>query len=648
VLLVSITAIITNAQNTYYADTCAYVDVNDCVNGSGANTCHLGTPTGPQNTHTAVNGDVVIMPTCTNTSPNALVGNTWGDGTTANVQRLVIHAGITLKGQDNPGGSQGGANQTIIIQNNYSGGASGGPFPPIQVADTVTAAWRICCFTIRANQQNGPLSLGLINIGNSGSHAFRIDHMELDTDQFSAPGIIGDDGSSNCDNLRRWEGMALGGDSYGVVDHNLYQTCRRRIIFRTGTTFADFSQTFSHANKSWSVGESLGMPGFPANTYQPGTDANACGGTQIIGCQAAIVIEDNTVTQLATNTGSNAIGCEQGARCVSRFNNLQCCIGQHGLEQDNTQGNRQHEAYGNTVTLPSTNRGGATNAVGFANRGGIALYFENILTNSSLYSFGLAVSIDDTRYNGSTAPSGEWFNPWGPCNGSTSFTTSSGVVTTLNSTWDYSIGFPGTNPAPTPCMNQVGRGKGNLISLTGCPTCSAAGWPSELLVGSYYWGNNLNGTIDTGAYGSNGGTLGSPLQIKQNIDYYTGVGGGGTGTGATGVGMGPLASIPASCTITTSQDNQSSFTAYWATDQGNWNHSNKTFPDGTSQGILYKCGTSNLGSSPVCVAASGGHFWCQWYEPFTYPHPLVGSSNNISPAKTMFAGTLPNGKLGKQ
>jgi hypothetical protein len=631
----------------------------------------LGTPTGTQATHTAVDGDTVIMPTCTNLTPVSTTGNTWGDGASTSgpgLQRLVINAGITLMGQDTPGGNVNcltpiacsvpspiGNNQTVIIHNNASG-AGIDPFVLIQIADSVTAPWRICCFTIRANQQNGPLAHGLINIGNSGSHAGRIDHMEIDTDQWSAPGTLGDDGTANCDNLRRWEGMALGGDTYMVADHNLYRTCRRRMVFGTGTTFADFAQTFSHANKSWSTGESLGMPGFPANDYQPPGDATSCGGTTGLGCQGGIVIEDNTVVQLATNTGSNAIGCEQGARCISRFNNLQCCIGQHGLEQDNTQGNRQHEAYGNTLTLPTTNRQGATNAVAFSNRAGIAIYFENSVTNSSLYVFNPAdgvVGIDDTRYNGSTAAGNEWFNPWGPCNGSSSFTTSNGTATTLknggvNSAWDYIVGFPGTNTGPKPCMNQVGRGQGNLIAYTGnaptgCPNCTSAVWPNEALIGSFYFANNFNGSIDpSGAYGSNGGTLGSPIQIVQNVDYFTGIVGGGAGTGATGVGVGLLSAIPATCTVSTSQDGQNAGVGYWATDKGNWNTSGKTLPDGTTQGVLYKCFTTAtkpgqpLGYS--CISASP-NWWCVWYEPFTYPHPLVTAQiAPVAPQPKVFMG----------
>ena len=47
---------------TYYANSCSYADLNDCINGSGAKTCHAGSQTGSQATHTAVDGDTINIP----------------------------------------------------------------------------------------------------------------------------------------------------------------------------------------------------------------------------------------------------------------------------------------------------------------------------------------------------------------------------------------------------------------------------------------------------------------------------------------------------------------------------------------------------------------------------------------------------------
>src|SRR2546430_3917 len=52
-------------STTHTAASCSYADVSDCINGSGANTCH--SPGGGTGTHKAINGDTIKIPagTCT-------------------------------------------------------------------------------------------------------------------------------------------------------------------------------------------------------------------------------------------------------------------------------------------------------------------------------------------------------------------------------------------------------------------------------------------------------------------------------------------------------------------------------------------------------------------------------------------------------
>ena len=83
--------------------------------------------------------------------------------------------------------------------------------------------------------------------------------------------------------------------------------------------------------------------------------------------------------------------------------------------------------------------------------------------------------------------------------------------------------------------------------------------------------------------------------------------------GTSGVGKGVLASRPATCT---------EGTAYWATDQGDWNSEG-------NDGVLYICGSSNWTDATT-------------YEPYDYPHPLRGETVSEPTAKgTTFIGCFP-------
>ena len=64
--------------------------------------------------------------------------------------------------------------------------------------------------------------------------------------------------------------------------------------------------------------------------------------------------------------------------------------------------------------------------------------------------------------------------------------------------------------------------------------------------------------------------------------------------GSTGIGVGTLANIPGTCTTNV---------GYWATDQGTWNTTG-------DDGVFYRCTSTDT--------------WTSYYEPLTYPHPLIG------------------------
>jgi hypothetical protein len=145
------------------------------------------------------------------------------------------------------------------------------------------------------------------------------------------------------------------------------------------------------------------------------------------------------------------------------------------------------------------------------------------------------------------------------------------------------------------CLDQVGAGTGALIS-GGYPSTVAGG--HQALEPVYIW-NNLR-DADTGAgtnYQLSSGVVnGASNVIKANRDYYNQT---TSFTGASGVGRGSIGTRPGSCTPGV---------AYWATDEGEWDSTNGSAPDGR----LYKCTSANN--------------WTLFYTPYMYPHPLVSGA----------------------
>ena len=190
-------------------------------------------------------------------------------------------------------------------------------------------------------------------------------------------------------------------------------------------------------------------------------------------------------------------------------------------------------------------------------------------------------------------------NGWGMCGSGSTGT---------GSAWDSS-----TSGTGYPCLDQIGRGAGQLISGS-FPSkvnnsTGTIAWPHQALVPVYAWDNTLNQVPQerTISYWDN---YESPATAVENRDYYLQLPNAqesATFNGTAGIGQGPLASKPSSCTPSV---------GWWATDQGNWNQSG----NGAGNGVLYVCSATNT--------------WTASYTPYTYPHPLVsgGGTTVTSPA----------------
>ncbi len=141
----------------------------------------------------------------------------------------------------------------------------------------------------------------------------------------------------------------------------------------------------------------------------------------------------------------------------------------------------------------------------------------------------------------------------------------------------------------------------------------------------YLWNNALpSGNIPTleiaGGAGSDPNLV--AYHLVANRDIYVAVSKNAQTSptspfnGTTGMGWGTLANRPTTCTTTTeSADAGNGGVGYFATDQG-------------SQGTLYVCTATNT--------------WSVYYQPYTYPHPLVSGGSGDTTPPTVTAFSLPS------
>jgi hypothetical protein len=271
-----------------------------------------------------------------------------------------------------------------------------------------------------------------------------------------------------------------------------------------------------------------------------------------------VYIESNSFS--ATSGHQNAVDANYGGRYVFRFNTLS---GTTYVEAHSVQGanraTQRWEVYGNSFSKSQSDWYPMTYI-----RGGSGVIFNNTATSN--YT-------NDLTFNNvrSCRDPGDGV---GKCDGA--------------SNWDQNTG--GQNGWA--CRDQIGR-MGDTTQLT------PGGAYAQNLIPAYLW-NNIKGTstqvsVNISAGEDCPGGDYNSTHIQANRDYYNYT---ASFNGTSGVGTGSLASRPSTCTTGV---------AYWATDQGNWNHSGSG-----GQGVLYKCTATNT--------------WTLYYTPYTYPHPLAGGS----------------------
>jgi hypothetical protein len=549
----------------------------------------------------AVDGDTVIIPA----------------GTASWTPVLAINKAITLMGQTTTDSVAGTAADKTIVQYNHTDTR-----PLINVQSVAGKVYRISGITFQSissvASQNGFVVL-------SGySQKVRVDHCHfaLATSPAQAQAI------------------RVSGAVRGVADHNVFEHLRTQTFgFYNGG-----SPTDTFGNTAWSQPTAWGSEDF-------------------------FYVEDNYIKNVSTSFTSMTDG-DSGCRFVIRHNHCyNVHIANHGTEGV-PRGGRAMEIYGNDFhNTFGHNPGGI--------RSGCLLFYNNTWDGTPITGdFAMPV------YRVKSTWGGQQLTGWGGADGSSpwdvnetegrAFTNPPGAYVEGHAPFQYFPTTPGTwatagtgttitkivdstdprwttdqwkhfgilkrdgfhneilnttngnsnlvdsasiNGRPMGwapgsqyqihkclvALDQEGRGQGDLVkgsahnffnSVTG-----KRAWPHQVLDPVYSWNNHKGG-------GANMGVQSAYSILVANRDYYNQAAAVG-GVQQTGVGVGTLTNRPASgkngfdiAGITPNPPG----TAYWATDVPSINGS-------TDKGALY---------------VWRGGAWVLYYQPYTYPHPLVG------------------------
>jgi hypothetical protein len=563
----------------------------------------------------AVDGDTVIVPA----------------GTAAWTSTLTITKGISLIGQTTTNSVAGTAVDSTIIQDN-------GTRPNaalIIVTTSGSKAYRITGFTFAPLNTTGANN-GMIRMGGNGT-GMRLDHCHFQPNIAQSPLI------------------AVSGTCAGVADHN---------VMEMGSFFGG-SFVFNNGVSSTDLNGD-GVWASPTNF----------GGANFFFCEDNYVRNTHTPINGLIGFTDGTFGC----RYVWRYNHCYDIeIANHGTEGGRYRGGRALEMYNNDFHNTAAHQVGGI-------RSGCLLTHDNTFdgvqppigmpneTFRSFFSWGPFTTMSGGQF---VAPSGAV--PWGGASGDSpwdfndahglydSGTVTSGTspapglgttVDTLTDTtkswatnqWvgftarrlsDSQVGLILANTSNTLTMavymgdsryavwaannqyqihkalvllDQQGRGKCDLItgttatntinSITGKPA-----WPHQALEPVYSWNDIYTPS------GAHVNTLGSASPgIQANRDYYNQNTGWTPGNPlTTGVGVGTFAQRPTQCSAGTDIAGGSNppGVGYWATDT-------KTF---------YVCTATNT--------------WTQYYQPYTYPHPLVSGATPTPPAPSNLRVTGP-------
>jgi hypothetical protein len=338
------------AQGTYTAASCNLSDVNAVINGP---------------THTAGNGDVIIIPagSCTWTSGISVSGK-----------------GITIKGTGTPNstpsttGASASCTQTAITVNNVNHLFTLSP-------GTSTSLSRISCMKILTTNPSsvGPPITAWGSCTSSTCPNLRLDNISFDS---SLQGCCASQSNS----------IITTDSIFGVIDHNT-------IAGPAGSTWPPM-EFINYMNSAWN-----GVGDYGDNSWASPSN---------FGSSKLLYLENNAFGQavIIGETEAQVNGHEGGGRIVGRFNTCNGCLSglsNHGTDSNGRpRGGRQIEFYGNNFVC-TNNASGCQGGVPV--RSGVNLMFGNSLTASSGGWFNQYMALGAFRVNTI------WAGPWNQCPG---------------------------------------------------------------------------------------------------------------------------------------------------------------------------------------------------------------------------------------
>jgi hypothetical protein len=579
------------------AASCQQADVNSVINGP---------------THTAVNGDTINIPagSCT-----------WTTG-------IVVPSGIGIAiigdgTQNSGGGSTGPGTQNTTIIDNVAP-ASG------------------YLFKFQPTYGSATTRISTLNL------------VPLSGASLSAPiAVAGTCTASGCPNLRvdnltfpaSWQNASLPANSiilaanlFGVADHNSVTGSGGVGLYLINADQPTWLGVGQYGDNSWATSDTFGtvrafyVENNSFSTANATESDEGISGNQSSG-GARVVCRFNTFNPVATSAtscgghGTSTSGRSRGVRQMEAYNNTLVCSGScdsaiginsgTALIFNNTwsASSGGFNAY-STLSVqrafygPFAPWGSCDGTGGYDQNDGTVYAFGSITTGATGAFSDSSKSWTANQLAGSAVTNGtpysvhdvtQGFGDEISSNTATQYTFPTAPIAGGGArAWTWNVGDSYQILRATVCVDQPGRGQGNLLSGA-TPT---TGWVSDVLDPVYEWGDT-----QTGGFGVPIKVSGSNRVIA-NRDWYNEKTNQTAQTsptspfsGTSGTGHGTLANRPTTC---------ATGVAYWATDQGNWNQSGSG-----GQGELYICTATNT--------------WTMTYEPYTYPHPLITAGTSGTP-----------------